>query len=296
MIRSEFCTTKLEKFSLLTNEVQGLSEGTLLFFHATGFNAFTYNQLLELLDNKLENRFKIIALDQRGHGLTCVKASPKELTSWDYFVDDALELVDSIDGPIVCMGHSMGAIIAAKVASLRTGKVKKLIMIEPVLWSPFQSFKFKLLKIIPFLNTKSNSMVGGAAKRRSKFADLEKATDSYIGKGAFSTWDRQWISDYLTGGTKPREGNGIELTCSPAWESKTFQTASMDTWKYLKTIKVDCYVPCGDLGSTFSNEARVALKKLGKNWNLENFKGSSHFLPMEFSNALIDRIHSFVSK
>ena len=293
MIRTEFSTKKEENFSLMTNECINPENGTFIFFHATGFNAFTYNQLFNSLNLKFNNKLKIIAMDQRGHGFSKANANPEELKSWDDFVEDALELVDSTEGPVICGGHSMGAVIAAKAASLRQNKVKKLIMIEPVLWSPFQALKYRFLSGINF---KTVSIADGAAKRRFNFEGLDKAVDSYVGKGAFSTWDRQWIEDYLVGGTKERPGGGIELTCSPAWESATFRSSSMDTWKYLKKIEIPCYVPCGGYGSTFSDQARIALKKLGKNWELEYFEGSSHFLPMEFSETLIDRMHSFMSK
>lgn len=294
MIRKEFRSTNGEVFSLLTNENTNPTKSNFVFFHATGFNAHTYSQFLNSLDAKFKNSLNVIALDQRGHGLSIAKAEPNELKTWSTYVDDALELVDSMEGPLVCMGHSMGAVIAAKVASLRKTRVSHLIMAEPVLWSPFQSMKFRIQSRLNF--KRPMSIADGAAKRRSSFENAASAIDSYVGRGAFTTWEKQWIADYINGGTKDNLEGGIELTCTPAWESKTFRSSSMDTWRYLKKIKIPCYVPCGEFGSTFSDEARISLRKLGNNWILDDFKDSSHFLPMEFSEELIDRIHAFMSK
>ena len=47
-------------------------------------------------------------------------------------------------------------------------------------------------------------------------------------------------------------------------------------------------------GSTFSEEARESLLQLGSSWKLEVIDGASHFLPMEFSNSVVERIQSYI--
>tara|TARA_Y100001970_G_scaffold98563_1_gene123885 strand:+ start:32380 stop:33258 length:879 start_codon:yes stop_codon:yes gene_type:complete len=292
MNRKEFVNKKRETFSYLTNLSDG--EGLVfLFFHATGFNGATYKNLLNKLDKKFDGKINIIALDQRGHGFTEAMANPNDLRSWDCYVEDASEFVNSLEGKVVCAGHSMGAVIAAKLAALKPKRIPKLIMIDPVLWSPLESFKFRFMSKINF--HRKISLADSAAKRRKNFLSLEDAMDSYRGRGAFATWEDMWIKDYLEGGTIATSA-GIELTCSPLWESMTFKSSSMDTWQYLKKVKTPSYIPCGEKASTFSFKARRALLKLGVNWEIEEYKQATHFLPMEYSHKLIDRIHDFMSK
>ena len=70
----------------------------------------------------------------------------------------------------------------------------------------------------------------------------------------------------------------------------------MDTWKYLKRIKIDVMVLYGSLGSTFSAQARKALFKLGVNWKSNHYKKASHFLPMEYSDSLVQDLETYLKE
>ena len=148
------------------------------------------------------------------------------------FLDDGLDFIDSLSGKIICSGHSMGSVIAAKSTSLRKDRIERLFMIEPVLYSYWESLKFSLMSKMR-INRKLD-IAAGAAKRRREFESLEHALNSYKGRGAFATWSDEWISSYLVGGTEETKDGNIQLTCAPEWESATFRASSMDTWKYLK--------------------------------------------------------------
>jgi pimeloyl-ACP methyl ester carboxylesterase len=296
MERSSFINSKGEEFSFLKNKTK---KGSLnfVFFHATGFNAQTYTILLDKLNKKFNSEINIYALDQRGHGLSKAEAVPENLTSWAPFLEDGLEFVDSLSGQIICSGHSMGAVIAAKVASKRKIKKIKLFMIEPVLFGPEQAKIWRASQEKP--GNKPN-IADGAAKRRRNFDSIDEALKSYEGRGAFKTWGSEWIKDYLIGGTQQSSNKGIELSCTPEWESMTFKSSSMDTWSFLEEIEVLTFTIAAALeknsGSTFSEEARDSLLKLGSSWRLEEIDGASHFLPMEFPDLVVDRIDQYLNK
>jgi len=296
MERSSYINSKGEEFSYLKNKTK---KGSLnfVFFHATGFNAQTYTILLDKLDKKFNSKINIYALDQRGHGLSKAEAVPENLTSWAPFLKDGLEFVDSLSGPIICSGHSMGAVIAAKVASKRKIKKIKLFMIEPVLFGPEQAKIWRATQEQP--GNKPN-IADGAAKRRRNFDSIEEAMKSYEGRGAFKTWGSEWIKNYLIGGTQKSPNEGIELSCTPEWESMTFKSSSMDTWNFLEDIEVQTFTiaaaPEENSGTTFSEDARKALLSLGSTWELEEIDGASHFLPMEFSDLTVDRISDYIDK
>ena len=295
MERSSFINSKGEEFSYLKNKTK---KGSLnfVFFHATGFNAQTYTILLDKLNKKFNSEINIYALDQRGHGLSKAEAVPENLTSWVPFLEDGLEFVDSLSGPIICSGHSMGAVIAAKVASKRKIKQIKLFMIEPVLFGPEQAKIWRASQAKP--GNKPN-IADGAAKRRRNFDSIDAALKSYEGRGAFKTWGSEWIKDYLIGGTQKSPNEGIELTCTPEWESMTFKSSSMDTWDFLEDIEIQTFTiaaaPEEESGTTFSEDARKALLNLGPTWKLEEVEGASHFLPMEYSDLVTDRIYDYLN-
>ena len=74
--REVYTNSKGENFSYLIHGSQA-AENLIFFFHATGFNAETYNKFLSNLSKKLGDNYKIISLDQRGHGLSSANADPE---------------------------------------------------------------------------------------------------------------------------------------------------------------------------------------------------------------------------
>ena len=291
MERKIFTNNKGEHFSYLSSERQE-NAVNFVFFHATGFNAQTYKILLEALRNKSDSKINLFALDQRGHGFSQARAVPSELDSWSDFLDDGLEFIDSLSGKIVCSGHSMGSVIAAKIASIRKDKIERLFMIEPVLYSYWESLKFSLMSKMK-INRKLD-IAAGAAKRRREFESLEHALNSYKGRGAFATWSDEWISSYLVGGTEETKDGNIQLTCAPEWESATFRASSMDTWKYLKKIKIPAQVVYAEVSHTYSPKARQEIARLGENWNSKWYKDATHFLPMEKADSVTEDIFRFI--
>ena len=291
MERKIFTNNKGEDFSYLSSERQE-NAVNFVFFHATGFNAQTYKILLEALRNKSDSKINLFALDQRGHGFSQARAVPSELDSWSDFLDDGLEFIDSLSGKIVCSGHSMGSVIAAKIASIRKDKIERLFMIEPVLYSYWESLKFSLMSKMK-INRKLD-IAAGAAKRRREFESLEHALNSYKGRGAFATWSDEWISSYLVGGTEETKDGNIQLTCAPEWESATFRASSMDTWKYLKKIKIPSQVAYAEVSHTYSPKARQEIARLGENWNSKCYRDATHFLPMEKADSVTEDIFRFI--
>ena len=291
MERKIFTNNRGEQFSYLSNESQK-DAVNFVFFHATGFNAQTYEILLRKLADISESKFNLYALDQRGHGFSKARAEPSELNSWSVFLDDGLDFIDSLSGKIICSGHSMGSVIAAKIASLRKDRIERLFMIEPVLYSYWESLKFSLMSKMR-INRKLD-IATGAAKRRREFESLEHALNSYRGRGAFATWGDEWISSYLAGGTEETKDGGIQLTCAPEWESATFRASSMDTWKYLKKIRTPCQVVYAEASHTYSPTARIEISRLGKNWNSKCYDDATHFLPMEKADSVTEDIIRFI--
>ena len=101
----------------------------IFFFHATGFNAETYIPFFLKLGELLDNQYSIFALDQRGHGLSKASAIPSELTSWQTYFEDGKHFIKQfLSSENILMGHSMGGVVAARLAYDFEDKIQKSIL------------------------------------------------------------------------------------------------------------------------------------------------------------------------
>jgi pimeloyl-ACP methyl ester carboxylesterase len=75
---------------------------------------------------KLSERFTVYAVDRRGRGAS----GDAEAYSIEREYEDVAAVVDALPEPVVLLGHSYGALIAAEVA-LRTANLAGLVLYEP---------------------------------------------------------------------------------------------------------------------------------------------------------------------
>ena len=287
-IREVYTNSKGENFSYLMHGNSD-AENLIFFFHATGFNAETYNNFLSNLSKKLGENYKIVSLDQRGHGLSLANADPGKLTTWNSLVKDAKEFVQTFSSKkLYFSGHSMGAIIALKL-STEFSEISRLFLIDPVLPGPKFSAYGRLKKVLRL--NKTSHMVLAAKNRRFEFASKQEAFNHFKGRGAYKSWNDDILQDYLNGGMIVEDGKSY-LSCHPHWEAEVFNTASLDTWKYIKKVKCEVFIPYALIASTMGDGARKSIQKY-QNFRLKPYD-ASHFLPMEKGDQLSSDIESFI--
>jgi pimeloyl-ACP methyl ester carboxylesterase len=284
-----------ESFSYLFFEGSS-PQNPIIFFHATGLNAATYLNLLTKIFEDFDGERSIYAFDQRGHGLSLAEADHTKLKSWKQFSKEAISFLNSLDHESVdLMGHSMGGIVASEVASQLKLKVQNLIMLEPVLYyAPKDVIKLKLKNFLNFDDLSASNKSSSAKQRRNNFASFEEAIEHFTGRAMFASWPQESIMNYLEGGLVKKEGSFF-LSCDPAWEAKTFQTVTFDTFRFLKKATCPVLIIRGDKEtSTFTDEAKDAL--LNKDRILiEEYKGT-HFLPIENVELVSSRVFDFLHK
>ena len=284
-----------ESFSYLFFEGSS-PQNPIIFFHATGLNAATYLNLLTKIFEDFDGERSIYAFDQRGHGLSLAEADHTKLKSWKQFSNEAISFLNSLDHESVdLMGHSMGGIVASEVASQLKLKVQNLIMLEPVLYySPKDVIKLKLKNFLKFDDLSASNKSSSAKQRRNNFASFEEAIEHFTGRAMFASWPEESIMNYLEGGLVKKEGSFF-LSCDPAWEAKTFETVTFDTFRFLKKATCPVLIIRGDKEtSTFTDEAKNAL--LNKDRILiEEYKGT-HFLPIENVELVSSRVFDFLHK
>src|SRR5208282_607649 len=116
--------------------VQGNHERTMVFLHGWGenHNFFTHQV------NEFSGEYRIVSLDQRGHGLS-YKLKPPEHLSLQILVEDVCDVMRylHVKGMVV-MGHSLGSAVAMKFAiehpEITNGVITTggLAVLEPEPW------------------------------------------------------------------------------------------------------------------------------------------------------------------
>lgn len=237
-----------------------------VFLHANGFNANTYRRILA----PLGARYRILAYDQRGHGLSSLVAEPEGRVDWLDLRDDLLAFLGAVGArSVVLAGHSMGATACLLAAAATPATVPRLVLLDPVILPR------------PLIETPNDSpMISGALRRRPSFASREEALASYRGRGAFRTWPEDILADYVATGFRDLPGGGVTLACTPEWEASNYAAHAHDSWAALHAATLPVDIFAAEVGSTFRREGAPDLRDYA-HLCVRNVTGSTHFLPME---------------
>jgi len=258
------------------------------FSHATGLCAGTYTPLAA----RLRSHLKILGMDDRGHGGTKAPVNLQELKNWDLFVDDLERFVETLDEPVIAMGHSRGATISLLLAIKRPDLIRALILIDPTIlpfswmWWWYLAKLTGLARFVPIVAT--------AAKRRSEWPDQKSMLEAYQVKPVFQTWCDGFLDAYIKDGTEETGHETIRLCCDPAWESKCFAVCPHDIWRYIPRLQKPTLVLYGAESDTFLASAAKRFKAKVPGVALRCFEDTGHFVPMQRPDETVEVIVDFL--
>ncbi len=277
----------MRRFRIETKEgeIAGIAFGDpvrpveVLFLHATGFNAITYQSLLEPLGGQMH----VAAIDIRGHGRTKLPANPRRLKSWNKFRDDVIQVLERVAPKgAVLGGHSMGATVSLLVAAKRPDLVRGLMLADPVLMkrSIYRTYNTPLLN----LTIGRNALSKGALRRRREFASPSDAAESLRGRGAFKTWRLPFLDDYVVDGVLRRDDGVFTLACTPEYESAVFAAHRYRPWAAIRRLKrkrIPIVILQADKESTAQPDTDARVHAVRPDAAVTKVPGTTHFLPME---------------
>ncbi len=273
------------RIDLKDGETSGIAFGDpvrpvdVMFLHATGFNAVTYQSILEPLGSQMH----AAALDMRGHGRSRLPANPRKLKSWNRFRDDVIQVLEKVSPEgAVLGGHSMGATVSLLVAGKRPDLVKGLVLVDPVLLrrSLLRLYNFPLVNMtIP-----NNTMAKGALKRRRTFASPGEAAELLRGRGAFKTWRAPFLDDYVVDGVLRQDDGTFQLSCTPEYEAATFNAHRYRPWNALRKLRkkrIPIVVLQAEKESTAGPDLDQRIHAIRPDAAVTKVPGTTHFVPME---------------
>ncbi len=273
------------RVELKDGEASGIAFGDpvrpidVLFLHATGFNAITYQSILE----PLGARMHAAAVDLRGHGRSRLPANPRKLKSWNKFRDDVIQLLEKTapEGAVLG-GHSMGATVALLVAGKRPDLVKGLVLVDPVLMrrAMYRAYNIPIVNML----IRKNALSKGALRRRRDFGSPGEAADQLRGRGAFKTWRAPFLDDYVVDGVLRQDDGSYSLSCTPEWESAVFAAHRYRPWaavRRLRKKRIPIVILQAEKDSTSSPDTDARIHKIRPDAAVTRVPGTTHFVPME---------------
>jgi pimeloyl-ACP methyl ester carboxylesterase len=239
----------------------------LVFLNANGFNALTYRRLLA----PLARRFRILAIDQRGHGDTDLETRREGRGDWFDLRDDLLAFLAALElNGVVLAGHSMGGTVALLAADAAPGRCRRLVLFDPV-----------IMPIHEGASHRDSPMIQAAERRRAVFPSREAAFRAYLGRGAFRTWPEAILEDYVAAGFRDLPSGEVTLACSPAWEASGYISQGHQPLARaaLERAAAPADILCAEQASTFQVAEPAALDS--DRVRIVTIPGTTHFLPME---------------
>jgi pimeloyl-ACP methyl ester carboxylesterase len=254
----------------------------LLFSHATGF----HGRVFAPLAGRLRHRFRCLAIDYRGHGLTELPDGVG--LAWSGMGDDAVAVLDSgLRGPVHGIGHSMGGAALVMAAARRPGAIRSLWLYEPVLVPP---------GMLPPTGGE-NSMAAAAARRRSSFESTDEAFTNYASKPPLDQLHPDALRAYVDGGLADRPDGTVQLRCLPATEAAVFERAAdSGAWELVAGLNIPVALVRGRSGEfgpgDFAPLAAAALPDA----TLVERPSLGHFGPLESPAAMALDIEAWVEE
>lgn len=212
--------------------------------------------------------------DQRGHGFSTLAADPQGRLDWLDFRDDLIALGRAleVEGAILA-GHSMGATVSLLAAAEAPRLARRLALFDPVV--------FPVQALAAAGGGDRSGLVAGAARRRSVFPSREAAVEAYVGRGAFASWPRQMIADYVAGGVVDTADGTVRLACDPVFEAALYAFQAHDSWGAFERARMPIDIWRAERDSTFrlgEHEAELAARP---DVSIHTVAGGTHFFPME---------------
>jgi pimeloyl-ACP methyl ester carboxylesterase len=283
-----------------TIEIAGLDWGgdgpIALLHHANGFCAAIWGLVAE----QLRSRYRVIAIDARGHGDSESRPVPAGYR-WQYMVSDlaqvAHKLLQETGQPAIALGvgSSLGGIISAGAEAENPGLFERIVMLDPPI-HPQEATLRELNIELPSAPRKEPgegpNIAEQARKRSAIWPSRDTARKAWQNKPMFSTWQPRAFDLYLQQGFRDREDGSVELKCNPEVEATIFETAgSLDSYEFAPRVAAPVLLIRAGQGM-FPPIIFEHLAALFPDCTYQ-VVDAGHLLPMEAPDLVMELINEF---
>ncbi len=246
-----------------------------LLHHANGFCKGMWAEVADVL----RGRFRVVAMDARGHGDSSRPHGPHAY-DWNAFAEDLVAVAEALVGErgggtiALGVGHSFGGTAMIGASARRPELFDRLLLVDPVVPPPPHAG----------ITAKNTPHLGGlvhrAQRRRAHWPSRDAARAYCRERKFFASWRPTALELYLLDGMRERPDGSLELKCPGAVEGAVFgSSATVDLFALAARVPVPTRVLWAEHGD-FPRAVHDALTRALPAGELIEV-AAGHLVPME---------------
>ncbi len=274
-----------------------------VLLHANGFCAATWAPIAAAL----RDRFRVIAIDARGHGdsTSVAPGSDPDAYTWATLaldIDCALTALLAQTGATriaLGIGHSMGGALVTHNAVLRPERFERLLLCDPVLmppagWEPGASALSKGPPAALSTERRANPMAEASRRRRDRFPSAAEAYAHCRSRALYASFTPEALALYVGLGMRETAAGELALKCDREVEAAIFDSGgSLDLMPQIGELKAELLIlHAGRSG--FSRPYYEELARRAPNARVEGVD-AGHLFPMDEPGLVIDWIERLMA-
>lgn len=259
-----------------------------LLHHANGFCKGVW----ALVADGLRQRFRVVAMDARGHGDSSKPEGPRAYR-WHHFAEDivavAERLVAERGDPRVAVGigHSFGGTSMLGACVRRPRLFERIVLVDPVTPPPPDAVK------TPERNRHVETLVAGARNRRASWPSRAQARAWWSERAFFRDWVSDALDLYVLDGLRDHIDGSVELKCPGEIEATIFGSdVDFDVFDLARAATTPALFQWAKRGN-FPRALYEALAACMSEARVEDLD-CGHLAPMERPDLVVDGVLRFV--